>query len=108
MEQGLFWFKPSSNKIEYSSENKVIYVMTICVLVILYKMVANNAYLGFPSLGLEESDFFGKTTLMLWVGYKMRKGSKNVVLRVERKALGVVRVSGASSYGVPLPSAWIL
>lgn len=25
MEQGLFWFKPSSKKIEYFSENKVIY-----------------------------------------------------------------------------------
>ncbi len=35
----------------------------------------------------------------------MREGSKNVVLRVEPKALGVVGVSGASSYGVPLASA---
>jgi hypothetical protein len=38
----------------------------------------------------------------------VREGSKNVVLWVEPKALGVVRVSGASSYGVSLASAWIL
>ncbi len=38
----------------------------------------------------------------------MRKGSKNVILRVEPRALGVVGVSGALSYGVPLASAWIL
>ncbi len=38
----------------------------------------------------------------------MREGSKNVVLQVEPRALGVVGVSGASSYGVPLASAWIL
>ncbi len=38
----------------------------------------------------------------------MREGSKNVVLRVEPRALGVVGVSGAPSYGVPLASAWIL
>jgi len=38
----------------------------------------------------------------------VREGSKNVVLRIEPKALGVVRVNGAPSYGVPLASAWIL
>jgi hypothetical protein len=38
----------------------------------------------------------------------VREGSKNVVLRVELRALGIVGVSGASSYGVSLASAWIL
>jgi hypothetical protein len=38
----------------------------------------------------------------------VRKVSKNVVLRVEPRALGVVGVSGAPNYGVPLESAWIL
>ncbi len=38
----------------------------------------------------------------------MREGSKNIVLRVEPRALGVVGVSGVLSYGVPLASAWIL
>jgi hypothetical protein len=38
----------------------------------------------------------------------VRKGSKNVVLQVEPKALGVVGVSGALSYGVPLASTWTL
>ncbi len=38
----------------------------------------------------------------------MREGSKNVVLRVEPRVLGVIGVSGAPSYGVPLISAWIL
>jgi hypothetical protein len=34
----------------------------------------------------------------------MKEGSKNVVLRVEPKALGVVRVGGAPNYGVLLAS----
>jgi sugar diacid utilization regulator len=34
----------------------------------------------------------------------VREGSKNVVLRVEPRVLGVVGVSGAPSYGVPLAS----
>ncbi len=38
----------------------------------------------------------------------MKKGSKNVILRVEPRALGVIGVNGALSYGVPLASAWIL
>jgi nitrate/nitrite transporter NarK len=38
----------------------------------------------------------------------MREGSKNVVLRVEPRALGVVGISGALSYGVPLAWTWIL
>ncbi len=38
----------------------------------------------------------------------MREGSKNVVLRVEPRALGVIGVSGALNYGVLLASAWIL
>jgi hypothetical protein len=38
----------------------------------------------------------------------MKEGSKNVVLRVELRTLGVVGVSGASNYGVSLASAWIL
>jgi hypothetical protein len=37
----------------------------------------------------------------------MREGSKNVILRIEPRALGVVGVSGAPSYGVPLALAWI-
>jgi hypothetical protein len=36
------------------------------------------------------------------------EGSKNVVLWVEPRALGVVGVSGASSYGVLLAPVWIL
>jgi len=37
--------------------------MTICVLAIVYSVlwVRSSAYLGFPSLGLEESGFFGRT-----------------------------------------------
>jgi hypothetical protein len=35
----------------------------------------------------------------------MREGSKNVVLRVEPKTLGIVGVNGAPSYGVLLASA---
>jgi hypothetical protein len=38
----------------------------------------------------------------------VKKGSKNIVLQVEPRALGVVGVSGALSYGVLLASAWIL
>ncbi len=38
-------------------------------------------------------------------GYKVREGSKNVVLWVEPRALGVVGVSGALTYGVSLASA---
>jgi hypothetical protein len=38
----------------------------------------------------------------------VKEGSKNVVLRIEPKVLGVVRVNGISNYGVPLASAWIL
>jgi hypothetical protein len=38
----------------------------------------------------------------------MRKGSKNVVLRVEPRMLGVIGISGAPSYGVSLASASIL
>ncbi len=34
----------------------------------------------------------------------MREGSKNVVLRVEPRVLGVIGVSGAPSYGVSLAS----
>jgi hypothetical protein len=34
----------------------------------------------------------------------MIEGSKNVVLRVEPKVLGVVGYNGALSYGVPLTS----
>jgi hypothetical protein len=37
----------------------------------------------------------------------VREGSKNVVFRVEPRALGVVGVNGVPSYGVPLASAWI-
>jgi hypothetical protein len=37
----------------------------------------------------------------------VREGSKNVVLRIELRALGVVGVNEALSYGVPLTSAWI-
>jgi hypothetical protein len=37
----------------------------------------------------------------------VREGSKNVVFQVEPRALGVVGVSGAPSYGVSLASAWI-
>jgi hypothetical protein len=42
------------------------------------------------------------------MGYKMKKGSKYVVFRVELRALGVIEVSGAPSYGVSLALAWIL
>ncbi len=38
----------------------------------------------------------------------MKEGSKNIVLCVEPRTLGVVRISAASSYGVSLASAWIL
>jgi hypothetical protein len=38
----------------------------------------------------------------------VRKGYKNVVLRVKLRTLEVVGVSGTPSYGVPLTSAWIL
>ncbi len=38
----------------------------------------------------------------------MREGSKNIVLQVEPRTLGVVGISGASNYGVSLASAWIL
>ncbi len=38
----------------------------------------------------------------------MREDSKNVVLRIEPRALGVVGMSGALSYGVLLASTWIL
>jgi hypothetical protein len=69
-------------------------------------MVVNSAYLGFPGLGLEENGSFGRThPCVVSEGYSMRKDSKNVV---ELKVLGVVGISGASSYGVPLASAWIL
>jgi hypothetical protein len=72
-------------------------------------MVVSNAYLGFPSLGLEETGFSGKTHphVMMW-GYKVKEGSKNVVFQVEPRALGVVGVSGTPSYYVLLVSAWIL
>jgi hypothetical protein len=35
----------------------------------------------------------------------MKEGSKNIILRIERRALGVVRVSGVLNYGVLLASA---
>jgi hypothetical protein len=38
----------------------------------------------------------------------MKEGSKNVVFRVELKALGVIGINGVASYGVPLASTWIL
>jgi hypothetical protein len=38
----------------------------------------------------------------------VRKGSKNVVLQVEPRALGIVGVSASPSHSVPLASAWIL
>ncbi len=38
----------------------------------------------------------------------MREGSKYIVFLVEPRSLGVVGVSGALSYGVPLILAWIL
>jgi len=47
-------------------------------------------------------------TLMLWMGYSVKESSKNVILWVELRVLGVVGVGGASSYGVLLPSACIL
>jgi hypothetical protein len=37
----------------------------------------------------------------------VREGSKNVVLQVEPRTLGIVEVSGTLSYGVPLASTWI-
>jgi hypothetical protein len=42
------------------------------------------------------------------MGYKMKESSKNGVLQVEPRALGIVGVSGDSSYGVLLGLAWIL
>jgi hypothetical protein len=71
-------------------------------------MVTNNAYLGFPGLGLKESGSFGRTHPHVVSGVKVKEGSKNVVLQIELTVLGVVGLSGASSYGVPLASAWIL
>jgi len=35
----------------------------------------------------------------------VREGSKNIVFRIEPKALGVVGISEALSYGVPLALA---
>jgi hypothetical protein len=61
-------------------------------------MVASNAYLGFPSLGLKESGSFGRTHLHV----------VNGGIKCEPRALGVVGINGASSYGVSLASAWIL
>jgi hypothetical protein len=62
-------------------------------------MVASSAYLGFLGLGLEESGSSGRThPHVVSGGIKCERGLK------EPKALGVVGVSGASSYGVPLAS----
>jgi hypothetical protein len=60
-------------------------------------MVVSSVYLGFPGLGLEESGSSGKTHPHVVSG-----GIKCVR---DPKALGVVRVSGALSYGVLLASA---
>jgi hypothetical protein len=38
----------------------------------------------------------------------VREGSRNVVLQVEPRMLGIIGVSGTPSYGVPLGSTWIL
>jgi len=38
----------------------------------------------------------------------VKEGSRNIVLWVEPRKLGVVGISGAPSYGVLLASAWIL
>jgi ABC-type dipeptide/oligopeptide/nickel transport system permease subunit len=70
-------------------------------------MAASIAYLGFLGLGLKESGSSSRThppSCCEW-GYSVRKGLKNVVLQVEPRVLGVVGVSGASSYGVLLASA---
>ncbi len=83
--------------------------MTICVLTIAYSVLWQRiAYLGFPDLGLEESGSSTRTHLHVVSGYKVREGSKNVVLRVEPRVLEVIGVSGAPNYGVLLASTWIL
>jgi hypothetical protein len=70
-------------------------------------MVVSSAYLGFPGLGLEESGSSGRThPHVVSGGIMCEKRFKE--LRVELRALGVVGISGASNYGVPLASAWIL
>jgi hypothetical protein len=57
----------------------------------------------FPHLGLKESGSSGRThPHVVSGGYSVKEGSKNVVLRVEPRALGVVGVSGAPNYGVQL------
>jgi hypothetical protein len=38
----------------------------------------------------------------------MREGSNNIVFRIELRVLGIIRISGALSYGVLLTSTWIL
>jgi hypothetical protein len=59
-------------------------------------MVVSRTYLGFPSLGLEESGFSGRTHLHVVSGG---------IMWIEPRALGVIGVSGAPSYGVLLTSA---
>jgi hypothetical protein len=64
-------------------------------------MVASSAYLGFLGLGLEESGSFGRTHLhVVSGGIKCERRLKEL----EHRALGVVGVNGASSYGVMLAS----
>jgi hypothetical protein len=59
-------------------------------------MLVSSAYLGFPSLGLEESGSSGRThPHVVSGGYSVREGSKNIVLWVEPKTLGVVGVNGS-------------
>jgi hypothetical protein len=44
-------------------------------------MVVSSAYLGFPSLGLEENGSSGRThPHVVSVGYSLKEGSKKVVI----------------------------
>jgi hypothetical protein len=72
-------------------------------------MITSTAYLGFPGLGLKDSGSSGKIHLhVVSEGIKCKRRSKNVVLRIEPRALGVVGVSVVQNYGVPLALARIL
>jgi hypothetical protein len=63
-------------------------------------MVVSSAYLGFPGLGLEMSGISSRTHPHVVSGRIV-----SYVLWVEPRALEVVGVSGAPSYGVMLVSA---
>jgi hypothetical protein len=63
-------------------------------------MITNSAYLRFPGSGLQESGSIVRThPHVVSGGIKCERGLK------EPRALGVVGISGAPSYGVPLASA---